>query len=89
MEKWFEELIVHELKSISRKGIIFPWNWNIFERLYKKLVQIQEEKILKSPGQKHSWNQINQFHGKKTFFKNGKKSIFKLGKSLKLNIFVK
>ena len=23
------------------------------------------QKILKSPGQKHSWNQINQFHEKK------------------------
>ena len=48
-------------------------------------------KIWKSPGQKNSWNQINQFH-EKTFwpnsifcnFKTGQKSIFELGKSLKL-----
>ena len=47
---------------------------------------------LKSPGQKRSWNQKNQFHEKKFFwpnsvfcnFKNGQKSIFELGKSLKL-----
>ena len=50
------------------------------------------QKILKSPGQKNSWNQINQFCKKKTFwpnsifcnFKNGQKSIFELGKSLKV-----
>ena len=45
---------------------------------------------LKSPGQKNSWNQINQFHEKffltklHFFFniKNGQKWIFELGKSL-------
>ena len=49
------------------------------------------QKIKKSPGQKDSWNQINQFHEiflwpNSIFcnFKNGQKSIFELGKSLKL-----
>ena len=47
--------------------------------------------VKKSPGQKYSWNQINQFHDKIFWpksifcnFKNGQKSIFELGKSLKL-----
>ena len=49
------------------------------------------QKILKSPGQKNSCKQKNQFHEKKFFtkihfcnFKNGQKSIFELGKSSKL-----
>ena len=51
------------------------------------------QKIKKSPGQKKSWNQINQFHDfffdQIPFFAISKmvknlKSIFKLGKSLKL-----
>ena len=49
------------------------------------------QKILKNPGQKNSWNQINQFHEKIFWpnfifchFKNDQKSIFELRKSLKL-----
>ena len=48
-------------------------------------------KIKKSPGQKNSWNQINQFHEKMFSpnsifwnFKYGQKAIFEMGKSLKL-----
>ena len=48
-------------------------------------------KLKKSPCQKNSWNQINQFHEilfwpKSIFcnFKNDQKSIFELGNSLKL-----
>ena len=49
------------------------------------------QKIWKSPGQKNSWNLINQFHEKISWpnsifcnFKNGEKSIFELGKVLKM-----
>ena len=45
--------------------------------------------VYNGPGQKNSWNQINQFYEKKIYqnpffsnFKNGQKSIFELGKSL-------
>ena len=49
------------------------------------------QKIWKSPGQKNSWNQVNQFHELFFFwpnsifcnFKSGQKSIFELGKCFK------
>ena len=50
------------------------------------------QKILKSPGKKNSWNQINQFDEQFFWpnsifcnFKNDQKSILELGKSLKLS----
>ena len=94
----FQRVVVCIYTSIStspffRQQPLFYWQvtfgdmtWWVLEIAYFTAGQI----IIKSPGQKNSWNQINQFHGilfwpNSIFcnFQNGQKSIFQLGKRFK------
>ena len=69
----------------GKNSILQKYFMRIFE-VWSDNISQKARKIKKSPGQKNSWNQINQLHENSIFcnFKNSQKSIFELGKSLKL-----